>query len=64
MQKAGALRNEQSINERENLIENLETSDKPGARVIARIIRKADAEDAETVMWAQNWNAHSRSSMR
>ena len=62
MQAAEALREEQNVNEREHLIETLETSDQPGARVVARIIRKADAEDAETVMWSQNWNAHSRSS--
>lgn len=61
MHSVVTLREEQSVNEREELIEKLEASDKPGARVVARIIRKADAEDAETVMWSQNWNAHSRS---
>lgn len=55
------IENEHPVNEREGLIEKLEVSNEPGARVVARIIRKADAEDAETVMWSQNWNAHSRS---
>jgi hypothetical protein len=62
MQTAVTFQDEQSVNEREELINNLEASNKPGARVVARIIRKADAEDAEVVMWSQNWNAHSRSS--
>ena len=61
MHKNVAFQDEQPINEREELIETLEASEKPCARVVARIIRKADAEDAETVMWSQNWNAHSRS---
>ncbi|MCX6178598.1 MAG: hypothetical protein NT163_04385 [Chlorobiales bacterium] len=62
MQAVKVFENEQLVNEREELIEKLEESNEPGARVVARIIRKADAEDAETVMWSQNWNAHSRSS--
>jgi hypothetical protein len=62
MKTAMAVQNEQPANEREELIKKLEVSDKPGARVLARIVRKADAEDAEAVMWSQNWNAHSRSS--
>jgi hypothetical protein len=48
--------------DRNATLEKLESSDECGARVIARIIRQADAEKSETTMWAQNWNAHSRSS--
>lgn len=53
---------EQATPTREELLEKLESSVQSGDRVLARIIRKANAEDAETVMWSQNWNAHSRSS--
>ncbi len=62
MRSAKVIENEHPDTEREEVIEKLEVSNEPGARVLARIIRQADAEDAEAVMWSQNWNAHSRSS--
>lgn len=47
--------------QRDETVKKLEESDEPGARVLARILRRAASEETEVVMWAQNWNAHSRS---
>lgn len=48
--------------EREAALQKLEESKKPGAAGLLRVLRRADSEKQDAVMWSQNWNAHSRSS--
>ena len=47
--------------EREAALQKLEKSKKPGAAGLLRVLRRAESEKQDEVMWAQNWNAHSRS---
>jgi hypothetical protein len=47
---------------RDRVLHRMEESEEPGARVIAKVLRKAEIQEDEAVMWSQNWNAHSRSS--